>query len=115
MGVIFIVFLCLACPFGKMSFAQDVQRISYQDALQMALVRNSDVKRAENDAEYRGVVVSREYMDFLPSLDVSNRGTRTFGRSFSQEEGTILSETSDFYALEANANLELFRGFEGLS
>lgn len=81
----------------------------------MALVRNSDVKRAENEAEYRGAVVTREYMDFLPSVDISNRGTRTFGRSFSQEEGTILSETSDFYAVEANANLDLFQGFEGLA
>ena len=107
-----VVFLCLA--FGKL-WAQEVQRISYQEALQMALLRNSDVKRAENEAEYRGAVVTREYMDFLPSVDISNRTTRTFGRSFSQEEGTILSETSDFYAIEANANIDLFQGFEGLA
>jgi len=90
-------------------------RITYQDALKMALSQNTDVKRAENEADFRRVVVTREYMDFLPSLEISNRGTRTFGRSFSQEEGTILSETSDFYALEASANLDLFQGFEGLS
>lgn len=106
---------CFLLVMAHLVLAQEVERISYQEALQTTLLQNTNVKRAENNKDYREAVVRREYMDFLPSLDISNRGTRTFGRSFSQEEGTILSETSDFYALEVNANLDLFHGFEGVA
>lgn len=113
--LILTFFLCAVFLISSRAHSQDVEHITYDGALKMALLQNTNVKRAENEADLQGAIVAREYMDFLPSVEISNRGTRTFGRSFSQEEGAILSETSDFYALEANANMDLFHGFEGIS
>ena len=92
--------------------AQAVQVVTFEDAVRIALQQNTDLKRAQNAARLRDVLVTRERMDFLPDLEVASGGTRSFGRSFSQEEGQIINETSDFFGADASASVNLFNGFE---
>ena len=86
--------------------------VTFEDAVRIALDQNTDLKRAQNAARFQDVLVTQERMDFLPNLEVSSGGTRSFGRSFSQEEGQIINETSDFFGAEAAASVNLFNGFE---
>ena len=92
--------------------AQDIQTVTLEEAIRIGLEQNTDMKRARSDVRLRGTYVSQERMDFLPNLQLSTNGTRTFGRSFSQAEGEILSETSNFVDLEASTSMNLFNGFE---
>ena len=86
--------------------------VTYREALRLVLRRNTDVRRAQRAAALAGTEATQQAMDFLPSLQLSSGVTRTFGRSFSQQEGEILSRTSDFVDVGGSASLELFNGFE---
>lgn len=91
---------------------QEARTITYEEALRMALQSNTTVRRARSQVGLLSSLSTGERMDFLPTLELSTSGTRTFGRSFSQEEGAILSETSDFIGGGVSAGLTLFNGFE---
>ena len=88
------------------------ETITFEQAVDIALDQNTDLKRAQNNARLASVITTRERMDFAPNLNVSSSGTRSFGRGFSQEEGAIINETSDFFGAEASASVNLFNGFE---
>ena len=92
--------------------AQEAQVVTFEDAVRIALEQNTDLKRAQNNARLRDVLVTQERIDFLLDLQLSSGGTRSFGRSFSQEEGQIINETSDFFGADASASVNLFNGFE---
>jgi outer membrane protein len=92
--------------------AQDPENVTLAEAIEIALRRNTDMLRARAElsmSRYRSTVATLEY---LPQVQLSSGFTRSFGRSFSQEEGQILSETSDFFGVEVSASMELFDGFE---
>jgi outer membrane protein len=85
--------------------------ISFDEAVEIALDQNTTLRRATNSARRGDIAVSRARMDFLPSLNFSSGGNRNFGRSFSREEGGIVSETSDFFSVSTSASVNLFNGF----
>lgn len=91
---------------------QEAEVVTYRDALRIAVQRNTDVLRARDDAALQGLEATGQAMDFLPTVELSSGATRTFGRSFSQQEGEILSQTSDFVDVGGSASLQLFNGFE---
>lgn len=92
--------------------AQEPTVITFGEAIELAMERNTDLLRARADIELRGAVQLRERMDFLPEVSLSTRGRRSFGRSFSQEDGAILSEVNDVLDGGVSASLNLFDGME---
>lgn len=103
------------CALPPHAMAQEPRTITLEEAIGIALRQNPDVQRARADLSLERFQSTVQYMDFLPELELSSSVTRSFGRSFSQEEGQILSETSDFFGLEVSASMELFDGFERLA
>jgi outer membrane protein len=95
--------------------AQEPRTITFEDAVQRALVRSTDVLRAQAQLGASGAVETREKMDFLPELSLSTRGTRSFGRSFSQAEGAILSESNDIVDAGLSVSMSLFDGLENFA
>lgn len=91
---------------------RDPDTVTYREGLELAQRQSLDVLRAQRTAELRGSETTRQGMDFLPSLELSAGASRTFGRSFSQQEGQILSQTSDFIDVGGTASLDIFNGFE---
>lgn len=114
---LFVAGLLAAWSFapGHAAHAQEVRTITFEEAIRIALQQNTDLKRAQNDVQLRDAYSRVERMDFLPQLQLSSSRTRTFGRSFSQEEGAIINETSDFFGADASASVNLFNGFENFS
>ncbi len=100
--------LAVGAPVG----AQDVRVVTFEDAVDLALERNTDLLRARTDVELRRTEETREWMDFLPEVSVATRARRSFGRSFSREEGAILSESNDIVDTGLTATVELFDGLE---
>jgi outer membrane protein len=92
--------------------AQAPRVITFEEAVDLALEGNTDLLRARTDVDLRGTLETRARMDFLPELSVATRGRRSFGRSFSQEEGEVLSESNDFLDGGLSARIELFNGLE---
>lgn len=105
-----VLLVLMAAPSAL--YAQDSARtISFSEAVRIALDQNTDLKRASNNARRQDIAVASERMDFFPTLSFSSGGSRSFGRSFSQEEGGIVNETSDFFRASADFNVNLFNGF----
>ncbi len=90
----------------------DARVVTYDEALRIAVQRSTQVRRARSQADLRGLESTQQVLEFLPSVEISSAVSRTFGRSFSQQEGEILSQTSNFFDVGGSASLQLFNGFE---
>ena len=95
--------------------AQDTMTIGFQQALRIALDQNTDLKRAANQVRSADASILAERMDFFPTASISSGGQRTFGRSFSPQEGEVINASNDFLTVDGSANLTLFNGFENFA
>ena len=75
--------------------AEAQQRITYEEALELALSQSTTLARAENAVDAARLGVSGARTSFFPDLRLSVSGDQSYGRSFSQDEGTVLNETNE--------------------
>jgi outer membrane protein len=87
------------------------QRITFDNAVSIALDRNVELRKAENDVGLARREVSREKADFFPDLNLSSSLSRNWGLGFSPDF-TRVTETTDFLSLRASGSVVLFNGFE---
>ena len=95
--------------------AQDSRTITLQEAIDIALENNYQLKQAKNNldlAEYR---VKSEYADFLPSVNAGLSGSRTAGQQFVQEEVAFRDVISKSVGGNLNTSISLFNGFENIN
>ena len=97
------------------SVGQDTMRIDFDEAIQIALDQNTDLKRASNQVRSADASILAERMDFFPTASISTGGQRTFGRSFSPQEGEVINASNDFLTFDGSSNLTLFNGFENFA
>src|SRR5690554_2108759 len=71
---IVFVFALVAVLYPRAARAQEAQRITFNDAVRIALEYNPLLKQAANQVENRSIMVSRERMDFFPTLSFSSNG-----------------------------------------
>ena len=108
--------VCLSGWLGfEPAHAQSPRQISFDEAVQIALDQNIALQQAENQAELQGVQVSRARMNFYPDLSFDSRGNQSYGRVFSQDQGSIVNETSQSLGLGVNSNINLFNGFNDVA
>ena len=89
--------------------------ITFVEAVDLALERNTDLDRARADVDLSGIVQTRERLDFVPQVSVSSSGRRSFGRSFSQEQGGILSDVTDLFDAGVSVRMNVFNGGEKIA
>jgi outer membrane protein len=92
------------------SAAQQVQTITFDQAVRLALEQNVALQQMENQTEIQAINVSRQRMNFFPTLSIGSQGRQRYGRTFSEAEGQIVNEARDF-GLGVDASVNLFRGF----
>jgi outer membrane protein len=85
--------------------------ITFQDAISIALEQNPTVRQAQNAAALSKVDVSEARGQFLPDLRFSTTGSKNYGRTFDQTEGTIVDQTTKSASLGLNSGVTLFDGF----
>lgn len=85
--------------------------ISFKEAIRIALEQNVTVRAAQNSAALGEVSVSEATGQFLPNLTLSSTGSRNFGRSFDQQAGEVVSQTTKSLSLGVNSGVVLFDGF----
>ncbi len=94
---------------------QDARRVTFDEAVRIALDQNLQLKRADNVVRLQEISVSRNRMDFFPNLTFSAGGTQQYGRNFSLQEGAFINETSEFASLGASSSINLFNGFRDVA
>ena len=89
----------------------DARSITLNEAVDIALRQSIPLQRAENNLERRRIAVASERMDFAPSLSASVGGSQSYGRSFVQNEGQVVNQTTSGMDAGVRANINLFNGF----
>lgn len=108
-GTLFF-FICLFLSFN--SYAQD--QITLQEAIDIALENNSELKQAANNVELAEINITNARADFLPSVNGSFSGSQTVGQQFNQSELAFVTETSNSVSGRLGASLTLFQGFRNI-
>tara|TARA_R110002096_G_scaffold87831_1_gene201422 strand:- start:13559 stop:14971 length:1413 start_codon:yes stop_codon:yes gene_type:complete len=96
-------------------FAQEAKKtITLQDAIELALKNNYQLKTAKNNldlAEYR---ITSEMADFLPSISSSIGYSAQTGQQFVQEQLAFTDVTSSSASGRISANIPIFNGFSNI-
>ncbi len=101
--------------FTQSAGAQDVRVITFEEAVEIALDQNSALQQARNAAALDAVSTRSQYMQFFPNLSMSSGGTQTYGRSFNQDEGRILTEATRSFSSRISSSVTLFSGFANVA
>ncbi len=102
------------------AFAQEVRTITLQEAIDIALENNYQLKQARNNLELADHNIKSEYADFLPSVDASISGSRRTGQQFisdrfSEGLNPFVDITSQSISGSFGARIPLFNGFENIN
>ncbi|MDQ7041698.1 MAG: TolC family protein [Rhodothermus sp.] len=95
--------------------AQQVQRITFDEALRLALRRNPAIQQAANERERSEVGLASARSNFLPDINLSVGANRDYGRNFVLEEGRLVNQITHYFSSSISANLNLFNGFRDLN
>lgn len=95
--------------------AQEVRTITLQDAIDISLENNYQLKQAENNLDLANESIKNEYGDFLPSLNGSVSGTRTAGQQFVQDQVDFVDVTSKSVSGRIGASMTIFEGFNNIN
>jgi len=89
--------------------------ITLDEAIQIGLERNPTLRIAENTAELNSLTVRQERGQFLPNLNLTTQTAQGYGRSFSQDEGRIVNQTTNTMQGGIQSNLTIFDGMSNLN
>jgi len=111
--IIFLTLLVFLANTGTI-LGQSTQRITIQDAINIALENNYQLKQANNNLELSEQSIKSEYADFLPNISGSLSGSRQTGRQFIQETASFGDATSQSISGSIRASVPIFNGFQNL-
>mgnify|MGYP006424408595 CR=1 FL=1 len=100
---------------GPAQAQNDVRTIDFDEAVRIALDQNTDLKRAANQVQRQDAQVQREYMDFVPNLNLSSSTTRRFGLVRDQQTFQLTNRTLDQFTLNGSTGITVFNGFENFA
>ncbi len=111
--ILFTLFACLT--FGGYLHAQDVRVITLNEAIEIALNNNYQLKQAENNLYLAEQNIINEYADFLPAVNANLNGGRQVGQQFIQEQVNFVDVTSKFVSGNISASIVVFDGFNNIN
>jgi len=91
------------------------QRVTFTDAIAIALKQNISVRQALNSAALSDAGVSEAKQAFLPDLRLNVSGSNSVGRNFNQSEGAIINQQTQSMNAGVSSSLTLFDGFKNVS
>ncbi len=110
------ILLLALCFFISAPFLQAQERtITLEEAVQIALQNNFQLKQAENNLGLADTRVRSAQADFLPNLNASFSGNRQVGRQFVQEDLTFEDRTTFGLNGGVNTSVTIFDGFTNIS
>lgn len=89
--------------------------ISLQDAIDIALENNYQLKQAANNKQLAESRVFSAKAEFLPSLSANINGSRNVGRQFVEEDLSFDDRTTYGIGGSMSANVTIFNGFANIA
>lgn len=109
--------ISLIVVFVLLSFtaqAQEVQKISLQEAIDLALENSIELQKASNNLDLVEEQKFSAKADFLPSLNASLNGNKNVGRQFIESEVSFEEVTSNSISGSVNTSIPIFQGFQNI-
>ncbi len=91
--------------------AQSPRVLTFEEAIQLALKRNVDLRKAETGLSLQSENILRERADFLPDLNIFANPSQRYGLSFDQTTGRVVQQDYRSFGINASSSLNLFNGF----
>ena len=91
------------------------QTITFDDAIRIALRQNTALQQANNAAELNSADVRQQRLSFLPDLRFSTSTGQSYGRTFSEDEGRIINETTQSLNAGVQSSVTLFNGLANVA
>jgi len=91
--------------------AQAPRRITFEEAIQIALRESVALQRTETTVRAQGEAVELARAAFLPDVSASLQPVRRYGLTFDQTTGNLQQESSDALSGQVSAGVNLFSGF----
>jgi len=113
-AVLSVAVLAPAAGLGAQE-APRARSVTFDQAVEIALDRNTSVRQAENAVASADALVRQAKMGFLPDLRLSVSSGQTFGRTFDQNEGQIVDQTARSLSTGISTSVTLFDGFSNVS
>ena len=109
--------VCCAIFLTGLTNAQQVRKITLQEAIQISLENNYQLKQAENNLGLAEDAIMNEYADFLPSASATFRGSRQVGRQPIEvdDRQVFIDVTSRGLSGSISSGITLFNGFENIN
>lgn len=110
---ILLLIICLALSFSVR--AQQVERITLEDAIDIALENNYQLKQADNNLDLAEEQELSAKGDFMPSLNGSLSGSRRAGSQFIPGTDNFVNTVSRGISGSVTLGLPLFAGFQNIN
>jgi len=91
------------------------QTVTFDDAIRIALRQNTTLQQAANSADLNSATVRQQRLSFLPDLRLSTNTGQNYGRSFSEEEGRIIDQTTQSVNAGVQSSVTLFNGLTNIA
>jgi outer membrane protein len=105
-----ITALALAIGVAPLGAQQAPQRITFNDAVGIALRQNVSIRQAKNATELDETAVRQQQLQFLPDLRFNVSGSGDLGRNFNQTEGAIVNQTTGAMSTGLSSSVTLWNG-----
>ncbi len=110
---ILLLIICLGLSFSVS--AQQVEQITLEDAIDIALENNYQLKQAGNSLELAEEQELSAKGDFMPSLNGSLSGSRRAGSQFIPGTDTFVNTVSRGISGSVSLGLPIFAGFQNIN
>ena len=91
------------------------QTITFDDAIKIALRQNTTLAQANNSAALSSATVKQQRLSFLPDVRLSTTTGQNYGRTFSEEEGRIIDQTTQSVNAGVSSSVTLFNGLTNIA
>ena len=91
--------------------AQEVQRLTFQDVVDLALQNSTTLRAAGNNLDLRSAGVQSAQGNFYPNLNAGINPSTNFGFNFDQNSLQLVNETTFNARYGVSSSINIFRGF----
>ena len=89
--------------------------ITFDDAIRIALRQNTTLQQATNSAALSSATVRQQKLALLPDLRFTTNTGQSYGRTFSQDEGRIINETTQSLNAGVSSSVTVFNGLTNIA
>ena len=105
-----LITVALAFGAAAPALAQQPTRITFNDAIGIALEQNVAVRQAKNSVALGETSVRQQQIQRLPDLKLNVSGSNNVGRNFSQSDGAIVNQQTQSLSTGLSSSITLFDG-----